>query len=224
MLRLVSLLFILLAPVLADPGEVRQASLGRLNQEGFKVAPSLPLRPEGLKLRPTAEIESRMESLRNLIFFVTAPPEIEATVFKERADRAWLTADERAILDLSASEAKRLHFDQIGWTMEQMWGLAWVLGFEHPPGLTGQLQGDVARQLVFEFRPERSRSLARVIAMEDLFYCAHNAVRSAQLGHLDSVPPGYDPLAEGGGVAERRHALTWCLSPGVSWEDTDLST
>ena len=59
--------------------------------------------------------------------------------------------------------------------------------------------------------------------MEDLFYCAHNAVRSAQNGG-ETVPSGYDPVEEGGGVHERRHALTWCLSPGVKWDETDLST
>lgn len=62
-----------------------------------------------------------------------------------------------------------------------------------------------------------------VDALEDLFYCAHNAVRSAQLGQ-DTVPPGFHPVADGGVVHERRHALTWTLSPGVAWSDTDLST
>lgn len=52
---------------------------------------------------------------------------------------------------------------------------------------------------------------------KDLFYCAHNAVRSAQLGH-DTVPPGFHAVVDGGVVHERRHALTWALSLGVAWE------
>ena len=59
--------------------------------------------------------------------------------------------------------------------------------------------------------------------MEDLFYCAHDAVRSAQLGGA-TVPIGFHPIDDGGGIHERRHALTWALSPGTDWDDTDLST
>lgn len=67
------------------------------------------------------------------------------------------------------------------------------------------------------------RSVAEVVALEDLFYCAHNAVRSAQLGH-NTVPEGFHPVRDGGVIHERRHALTWCLESGVSWDETDLST
>lgn len=67
------------------------------------------------------------------------------------------------------------------------------------------------------------RKDAEVDALEDLFYCAHNAVRSAQLGH-DTVPPGFHAVVDGGVVHERRHALPWALSLGVAWDDTDLST
>ncbi len=56
-----------------------------------------------------------------------------------------------------------------------------------------------------------------------LFYCLHNAVRSAQCGD-DTVPPGFDPIGNGGVVHERRHSLTWMLSKGIEWDDTDLST
>lgn len=29
---------------------------------------------------------------------------------------------------------------------------------------------------------------------------------------------------DGGAIHERRHALTWAISDGVSWDDTDLTT
>ena len=51
--------------------------------------------------------------------------------------------------------------------------------------------------------------------------CAHNAVRSAQLGS-NTVPNGFDPLTDGGAIHERRHSLTWALSPGTSWDETDF--
>ena len=123
--------------------------------------------------------------------------------------------------------AREKYLDSIGWQMENMWALAWVLGFDTEPALSGQLQGDLARRLIFRFsdpkNPKEIRDLADVVQKEDLFYCAHNAVRSAQNGG-DTVPDGFHSMADGGGIHERRHALTWCLSPGVSWDETDLST
>ena len=62
-----------------------------------------------------------------------------------------------------------------------------------------------------------------IIKMEDLFYCVHNAVRSAQLGRR-TVPSNFDPIGNGGVIHERRHSLTWMLSKGIEWDDTDLST
>ena len=67
------------------------------------------------------------------------------------------------------------------------------------------------------------RDPVEVHNLEDLFYCAHNAVRSAQQGS-ETAPPEFDPIVNGGCIHERRHALTWVLSPGVEWDDTDLST
>lgn len=62
-----------------------------------------------------------------------------------------------------------------------------------------------------------------LIKKEDLFYCLHNAVRSAQLGN-STVPVAFDPIGNGGVIHERRHSLTWMLSSGIDWDETDLST
>lgn len=72
------------------------------------------------------------------------------------------------------------------------------------------------------FRAIRKRAHANIDRI-GRFYCCHNAVRSAQLGGK-TVPDGFHPVMNGGVIHERRHALTWCLSPGVAWDDTDLST
>ncbi len=63
----------------------------------------------------------------------------------------------------------------------------------------------------------------QVAKTEDLFYCAHNAVRSGQMGG-DTVPDWFDSMSDGGAIHERRRALTWAVSPGRSWSETDLST
>ncbi len=68
------------------------------------------------------------------------------------------------------------------------------------------------------------RPLREVAQLEDIFYCAHNAVRSAQLGRIEAVPNGFHPVTNGGVVHEKRHSLTWIFSPNVKWNDTDLST
>lgn len=221
------LLLFLTSMILAQ--SFRESNLERLGKLGFKVSPSLPVRADR-ELRPKEEIVARLQALRSYVLWVAAPSPEKALVFKARIDSKgqakWLTAKELAVFKLEQSAARAKYLDEIGWQMENMWALAWVLGFEHEPALSGQVQGDLARELVFRFADKSEydfRNLSEVIAEEDLFYCAHNAVRSAQ-GGGKTIPKGYHPVEDGGGVHERRHALTWCLSPGVSWEDTDLST
>lgn len=176
------------------------------------------------------------------LFTWVAFPEKAATTERVRkySDRNrlrdWLTEEEAAIMDLPRGEAQKSHADNIGWKLENMWALAWVLGFEPEPGLeASQVGEEVTRPMIFEFLPglDRTvddllakatpRSAAEVIAMEYRFYCAHNAVRSAQLGG-DTVPEGFHPIIHGGAVHERRHSLSWCIAPDVAWDDTDLST
>jgi Domain of unknown function (DUF4272) len=126
--------------------------------------------------------------------------------------------------------------NNIGWRMENMWSLAWVLGFQPAPDLAAsQMADEVIRAMILDFLPgldagsdallarARPRSAMEVVEMEYRFYCAHNAVRSAQLGG-DTVSAGFDPIAHGGAVHERRHSLSWCIAPGTAWGDTDLST
>ena len=72
-------------------------------------------------------------------------------------------------------------------------------------------------------KDKETLSEEKLMQKEDLFYCLHNAVRSAQLGS-ETVPNGFDPMGNGGVIHERRHSLTWMLSKGISWEETDLST
>jgi hypothetical protein len=114
--------------------------------------------------------------------------------------------------------------------------LAWIVGFEKAPGLdASQISDEVIESMFFDFLPAwdgnaadfsasaRLRPTSEVMYMEYKFYCAHNAVRSAQMGGA-TVPAGFDSVAHGGAVHERRHALTWALAQDDDWDDTDLST
>lgn len=51
-----------------------------------------------------------------------------------------------------------------------------------------------------------------------------STVRGAQLGNASMVPARFHPVMDGGAIHERRHSLTWILSPGIDWDDTDMST
>ena len=117
-----------------------------------------------------------------------------------------------------------------------MWALAWILGFEpEPPFYQGQLPQNVTDSMIFDFLPSLDATTAEFVAtvaartpqevsrLEDIYYCTHNAVRSAQMGE-DGVPREFHPVRDGGAIHERRHALSWALSPGTDWDETDLST
>ncbi len=220
---------------------LRERTFAELEELGFRPAGSLPDPDVSQSLRPPEEIAARLMSLDALFTWVAFSEEDVATdrigAYLDRNGlRTWLAADELAILAFSRAEAHDGHVDSIGWKLENMWSLAWVLGFEPPPSVeSSQIRADISRSMIYDFLPglERTipdliakatpRAAEEVIAMEYRFYCAHNAVRSAQLGG-DTVPRGFHPVHHGGAVHERRHSLTWCLSPSVGWEDTDLST
>ena len=220
---------------------IRAKVFAELEGLGFRPAGSLPLPDLNVLLRPAAEIAARLMSLHALLYWVTFPEDVDDAdglepYIKENHLRDWLTPSEREIIDLSRNKAHEEHVDTIGWKLENMWGLAWVLGFEPEPALeAAQIEGHVTNSLLSEFLPgfdgtvadllaeTKIRPLDEVIAMEYRFYCAHNAVRSAQIGRK-TVPDGFHPVVHGGGIHERRHALSWCLAPGVPWDETDLST
>jgi hypothetical protein len=224
---------------ITDP--VRSEVLAFLEARGFQPARWLPLPDMQRTLRPVDEIVRRLMGLAALFTWVSAPDDAVSKdqlrdYIRENRLRAALTDEEAGIFALPRQQARAEHADSVGWRLENMWPLAWVLGFEPEPDLAAsQIDESISREILFEFlagqertveqlvEMSRPRDAAAVIGLEDRFYCAHNAVRSAQLGE-PTVPEGFHPVVHGGAVHERRHSLTWCLSPGVAWDDTDLST
>jgi hypothetical protein len=221
--------------------ESRARIFAELKAAGFRPAESLPLPDVNQPTRPVVEVASRLMALDALVAWVVFPEQKASTQrvrsYMERNGlRVWLTSEEIAIVDLARINAHENHLNNIGWRLENMWSLAWVLGFQSAPDFNAsQITDEVIRAMIFDFLPgldadidallarSSPRSAAEVVEMEYRFYCAHNAVRSAQLGS-DTVPAGFDPIAHGGAVHERRHSLSWCIAPGVAWDDTDLST
>ncbi len=229
-----------------DPARVamRERHYCVLAERGFRCARSLPLhRAVGSedRLRPVDEIAARLLALHALFLWVAVPEKVAATAriqafFDRNGLGGHLSEEENEIRLLPRGEAREQHGDTIGWRLENMWVLAWILGFEPaPPFYQGQLPDEVTRRMSVDFIPDLDadvagfvaeltpRTAAEVARQEDLYYCTHNAVRSAQTGG-DTVPESFHPVVAGGAVHERRHSLTWALSPGTDWDDTDLST
>lgn len=204
---------------------------------GFKPANSLPTELE-TQIRPAIEIAKRLHAIKAIVLWLMVPPEnLPDEVILNFAERNQLenhiAEDEKLILESPRNDEEARNL--IGWKFENAWPIAWYLGYKEPD-FTGEMMTGVQMQEILNdhacpldeniedwIKKRDVISEEKLRKKEDLFYCIHNAVRSAQMGRK-TVPENFDPIANGGVIHERRHALTWMLSDGVSWDDTDLST
>jgi hypothetical protein len=204
---------------------------------GFKPASSLPTELNR-KLRPSIEIAQRLNAIKSLILWLMVPQEhLESDKIQTFIDKNNLTdfmnEDEKEILSKSRDDEEDR--GSIGWKFENAWSLAWYFGYKEPV-FTGQMMSGEEMQVILEdfscpldenvedwIKDKETLSEEKLMQKEDLFYCLHNAVRSAQMGK-ETVPNNFDPMGNGGVIHERRHSLTWMLSEGIAWEETDLST
>ena len=152
---------------------------------------------------------------------------------KRNGLNTFFTTDEQDIFNSSRDDAELRN--SIGWKFENAWPLAWYFGYDEPD-ISGQMMdGEQMQEILANhtcsldniiedwLMKQKTVKEESVITKEDLFYCLHNAVRSAQSKH-DTVPNGFDPVGNGGVIHERRHSLTWMLSNGIDWDHTDLNT
>lgn len=217
--------------------ERRKQSLRVCSSAGFKPARSLPTSWD-LKLRPSLEIAGRLHAIKALVLWLMVSAEhledekilqfVEKNTLKN-----YMSEDEIAIFQ-SERDNDELR-NSIGWKFENAWPLAWYFGYDEPDHLGHMMPGEEMEEILMNYtcsleetmeewtNKQTTKSEEEVAQKEDLFYCLHNAVRSAQLGR-NTVPNGFDPIGNGGVIHERRHALTWMLSEHVKWEDTELAT
>ncbi len=209
----------------------RDSHLGQLNDLGLETTDKIPNAHERgfSQVRPKPEIVRRLMATLAAFAWVCAPDEI---VHDETVMR-YIQENELNDGTFSLPEAKwiatprnlaRQFAVEAGWMTEYMWSLAWLLGYPPTPNPCPE---QVTQEIIVALRDgflggfdsgfdelmntTRVRSLESIITLEDLLYCAHNAM--FRIGNVDSTRI----------VQERRHSLTWSLSPGVTWEQTDVT-
>ena len=204
---------------------------------GFRPTNSLPTEFDR-QLRPSVEIAQRLNAIKALVLWLVVPEDNldSATLlnFVENNDlKRFMDEDEIGFLNGARDDQEARN--SIGWKFENAWPLAWYFGYKEPDIMGQMMSGEQMQDILADFSCPLEGTVADwvttvntiseddLMQKEDLFYCLHNAVRSAQFGR-ETVPAGFDPMANGGVIHERRHALTWMLSNGTSWADTDLST
>ena len=207
-----------------------------LNAE-FRPASSLPTEFER-QIRPTIEIAQRLNAIKALILWLMIPEEnLETEKILNYIDqnnlKVFMSEEEKEILNVSRDDEQARN--SIGWKFENAWPLAWYFGYKEPEISGEMMSGEQMQEILQDFtcpldekiedwiKDRQTISEEKLIEKEDLFYCLHNAVRSAQLGR-ETVPYGFNPMINGGVIHERRHSLTWMLSKGTNWDETDLST
>lgn len=217
--------------------DLRRANLSVCKEAGFKAARSLPT-DLGRALRPSIEIAKRLNAIKALVLWLMIPqeslPDERLLNFISNNNLTdFMTDAEKSILTVSRDDEQARN--SIGWKFENAWPLAWYFGYSEP-AIDGQMMtGDQMQEILKNhtcsldgkveewMQNKETVSGEKLLEKEDLFYCLHNAVRSAQIGG-DTVPAGFDPVGNGGVIHERRHSLTWMVSAGVDWAETDLST
>lgn len=206
-------------------------------KNGFKPASSLPTEFEK-KLRTSIEIAKRLNAIKAIVLWLMVSkdelPDKKIQYFiKTNELEVFLTEEEKLILMNSREDEDARN--SIGWKFENAWSLAWYFGYDEPEIFGNMMSGEKMSEILMNFtcpldekieewiKTKKIVSEEMVLKKEDLFYCLHNAVRSAQLGRK-TVPLNFDPIMNGGVIHERRHSLTWMVSKDIDWDETDLST
>jgi hypothetical protein len=193
-------------------------------------------------LRPAEEIALRLWAIKAIVLWVSfeekdLASEKVALYVTSNGLRRYMSKKEIVIYETPRTEANENHMSDIGWSMEGAWSLAWILGYQPAPDHSGLMIDDEHIKAIFyQFIPPITACFMEwlegkpvnrfedIAFMEDIFYCVHNAARSAVIGRKETVPEAFHPIVNGGVIQERRKALTWALSAGSCWDDTDVST
>ena len=211
---------------------IREKHVESLRDKGLQVADWMPnaISRGFTQLRPVDEIVRRLMAAFATVAWVCAPDEVvSATDVKK-----YLADNDLQPESFSKQEAQwlatprenvREFMESAGWITENIWALGWLLGVAPtvcpcdqlaPQNIIGPIRDDFLCGFERTFDELKSGSqiqpVERIIALEDFLYCAHNGFRNM------------DDVETAGLVQERRHSLTWALSPGTDWDEIDVGT
>lgn len=209
---------------------MREFHVEELNQRGLVVDDQLPAADSRglLKLRPPEEIVRRLMAAFATIAWVCAPDEMvseeKIKSYVETNGLADSFSSQEAEWFSSPRADVRDFAQEASWVTESVWGLAWLLGQsptvcaceQQVPDsilipIRDQFLGGFERSLEELLSDASVQPPERIITLEDFLFCAQDGVKNMENEELVRL------------VKERRQALTWALSPGVQWDETDLS-
>jgi len=232
---------------------IRLHSLAHARSLGFR--PPTPLPHDSLSLRtttlrPLADIRLRMNALCGLVLWCGPHSLIDIDSASVRQSYGSISArqelwgshftPEESVWFSTARESLSPEVcTSVGWRMESMWALAWVLGFPLRPPHIGRASGSVCINLLrFASHPTPSnpnpssspnpsspnpnpvRSSEAVAGVLDVFEVLLAAVRRAEThAEMCCVPERFHLVSDGRAVRERCCALRWALSPGMCWDE-----
>jgi hypothetical protein len=202
---------------------IRNQSIQAAKRLGVDVSVSLPLLDTGLEMRSANKTITRI-----LVMNAVAAT---AYGFDKAKAIAWLNQED---LTDSLSEQERCfifdamgHSDRFKVQVEGMWALAWAMGIANELDFAKDCDSRFVMMLPnlkqnqssADFRKKANpRALERVVAICDLAYCLHWAIRQSELA--GKRPPGnLKPYV----VIERRRTLDWLLSE-EAWDEVPLDT
>jgi hypothetical protein len=223
--------------------EIRAESLDFLEPRGFSLSQAssnLPLPNLKQTLRPLADIVGRVMAMQTLFLYVALEEEQERSeTLQKYITQNYLmshfTPEEARVFSLPRTQAREHYQASIGWLLEGIWSLAWVLGYNKKPEVhVREIPVDVTQDIFLVFLPEVGsflddffhrvslRHVDEVITLEDRFFCALHAFSLSNRG-INALPKAFSTPFYESIITERLHALHWSLTPTLPWEALMLS-
>lgn len=202
---------------------VRTESIRKLSGVGVLINPALPMLDSQLVPRDVGAVIGRALALHSVVAASYGFPREEAVKWATREGLwGYLTAPEQDCLQTEGDGIVGFRH-----RVEALAALGWALSITPACDPFQKLPSSVVSKFPDLLRDEDARRFrsaahlrdrADVIAALDLLYCAHWALRQAELTW--KRPPKLRPLDV---VAERRRGLEWVLTM-EDWEDVSLDT
>lgn len=202
---------------------IRTRSVETAKLLGYATNPGLPLLNSDEVIREASEVIDRLLGMYCIAAVAYGFERTRALTWIERnTDAIILTSAERRFLLTGAGSTQHFKFQ-----IEGIWALYWSCGLTDAFSFAEHCPQDFVTRLPNLKRDEnsqqfksrvRQRTTSEVVAMADLAYCIHWAVRESELRGLGQVANIQEYV-----IRERRHAFEWLLT-SHDWDDISLDT